>query len=296
MSTPATIAETLQEAARRLRGAGVPNDLLDAQTLLCHTLNRDRTWLIINYRETTQAEAHAEYVGLVERRAGGEPVQYITGKQEFFGLDFMVTPAVLIPRPESELIIEETIRIVAEAGWKTPTVVDVGTGSGCLAVVIAREVPTARVIAIDISGEALRVAQTNARLNGVEERIEFIEGDLLNPLSQNAHLIVSNPPYIASSEMATLQREVREWEPRLALTDEFDGLSHHRRLIDTAPEKLKVGGYLICEMGYQQAGPIRQIFDQGAPNVWDGPRLLTDLQGIERTFVARLRERPLKAG
>ncbi|MEY3282640.1 MAG: peptide chain release factor N(5)-glutamine methyltransferase [Acidobacteriota bacterium] len=283
MSSPPTIAETLQDAARRLREAGVPNDLLDAQTLLCFTLGRDRTWLIINYREA-MAESDSEvYTQLIARRATGEPLQYITGRQEFFGLDFAVSPAVLIPRPESELIVEEVVRL----GWPAPLIVDVGTGSGCLAVAIAREIPTARVIAIDIAAEALAVARQNAVSNGVAAQIEFVNGDLLGPLTTRASIIVSNPPYIAASEMDGLQREVRDWEPRGALTDEGDGLGFYRRLLHTAPAHLEPGGYLICEIGYQQAAAMRSLVESA---IWDGPRFLTDLQGYERTMVVRLRQ------
>lgn len=283
MSSPPTIAETLQDAARRLREAGVPNDLLDAQTLLCFTLGRDRTWLIINYREA-MAESDSEvYTQLIARRATGEPLQYITGRQEFFGLDFAVSPAVLIPRPESELIVEEVVRL----GWPAPLIVDVGTGSGCLAVAIAREIPTARVIAIDIAAEALDVARQNAVSNGVAAQIEFVNGDLLGPLTTRASIIVSNPPYIAASEMDGLQREVRDWEPRGALTDEGDGLGFYRRLLRTAPAHLEPGGYLICEIGYQQAAAMRSLVESA---IWDGPRFLTDLQGYERTMVVRLRQ------
>lgn len=283
MSSPPTIAETLQDAARRLREAGVPNDLLDAQTLLCFTLGRDRTWLIINYREA-MAESDSEvYTQLIARRATGEPLQYITGRQEFFGLDFAVSPAVLIPRPESELIVEEVVRL----GWPAPLIVDVGTGSGCLAVAIAREIPTARVIAIDIAAEALAVARQNAVSNGVAAQIEFVNGDLLGPLTTRASIIVSNPPYIAASEMDGLQREVRDWEPRGALTDEGDGLGFYRRLLHTAPAHLEPGGYLICEIGYQQAAAMRSLVESA---IWDGPRFLSDLQGYERTMVVRLRQ------
>jgi len=283
MSSPPTIAETLQDAARRLREAGVPNDLLDAQTLLCFTLGRDRTWLIINYREALAESDSEVYTQLIARRATGEPLQYITGRQEFFGLDFAVSPAVLIPRPESELIVEEVVRL----GWPAPLIVDVGTGSGCLAVAIAREIPTARVIAIDIAAEALAVARQNAVSNGVAAQIEFVNGDLLGPLTTRASIIVSNPPYIAASEMDGLQREVRDWEPRGALTDEGDGLGFYRRLLRTAPAHLEPGGYLICEIGYQQAAAMRSLVESA---IWDGPRFLTDLQGYERTMVVRLRQ------
>lgn len=290
MSEPTTIAGSLQLGSLRLRESGVQNDLLDAQTLLAFALGRDRTWLIVNYREPLDPTKDQLFSALVARRASGEPLQYITGRQEFFGLNFEVSPSVLIPRPESELIVEETIRLTAMSRWEAPLIVDVGTGSGCLAVAIAREIPAASVVAIDISSAALEVARRNAALNGVGDRIDFQSGNLLGSFGGRAHIIVSNPPYIAQSEMEGLQREVRDWEPRLALTDEADGLSLHRLLIGQAPARLQPGGYLICEIGYQQAGMARTLVNQAPAPVWEPPVFLTDLQGIERTIVARLRD------
>lgn len=268
--------------------ASVSNDLLDAQTLLAFALGRDRIWLIVNYREPIGEDVRKGYEALIERRAAGEPLQYITGRQEFFGLDFEVTPAVLIPRPESELIVEEVIRLVSDEEWASPLIVDVGTGSGCLAIAIAREVPEAEIIAIDISGAALEVARRNASRNGLSDRISFVEGDLLDPLTVRSHVIVSNPPYISAAEMADLQREVRDWEPQTALTDHGDGLSFYRRLLADAPRHLLPGGYLICEIGYGQAEAIRTLTDPGR---WE-LRFLNDLQGIQRTFVLRLKTSP----
>ena len=289
MSEPNTIAETLRRGALRLKESGVPNDLLDAQTLLAFALERDRTWLIVNYREPLDPEQEQLFRALIERRALGEPLQYITGQQEFFGLNFEVNRAVLIPRPESELIVEETIRLVGTSDWNEPLIVDVGTGSGCLAIAIARELPAARVVAIDISDAALEVAKRNTALNGMEGRIEFVVGDLLGPFQDQACVIVSNPPYVTREEMDDLQREVRDWEPRSALTDEADGLSLHRRLIREAVDHLRWDGYLICEIGYRHAEAARDLFVAPDSSPWEPPRFLTDLQGIERTLVARLR-------
>jgi release factor glutamine methyltransferase len=293
MSNSVTIAATLQAAANRLRGAGVANNVLDAQTLLGFALGRDRTWLIVNFRETLAPADIERYESLITRRASGEPLQYITGRQEFFGLDFEVTPAVLIPRPETELMVEEVIRLcsdVEEFRLTPPVIVDVGTGSGCLAVSIAREVAGASLTAIDISAAAIEVARRNALRNGVADRIEFLVGDLFEPLRsspEKAQIIVSNPPYIAAAEMDELQREVRDWEPWLALTDQGDGLGFYRRLLGEAPPHLEAGGYLIGEIGYRQAAALRTLVSH---EIWEEPCFLTDLQGIERTFVARLRQ------
>ena len=280
-----TIADTLKHASQQLRRADVPNDLLDAQTLLAHALGQDRTYLIIHFNQQLSDELLAHYQTLLARRATGEPLQYIVGKQEFYGLEFEVTPDVLIPRPETELLVEETLRLAANIAQ--PLILDVGTGSGCIAVTLARELDTAWLIATDISTAALVVARRNAKRNGVEARIEFIESDLLRAVNPDLKVdfLLSNPPYIATTEMPTLQREVRDWEPRLALTDCADGVSFYRRLLVAAPSYLKPGGRLIFEMGYQQAETIKAFVNR---TVWSEPKALRDLQGIERTLVLGL--------
>jgi release factor glutamine methyltransferase len=289
MSSSATIAETLKRASEYLREASVPNDLLDAQTLLAEALSRDRTYLIINFNKLLSDEERIKYQALIERRASGEPLQYITGHQEFFGLEFEVTPDVLIPRPETEIIIEETMSITQQAGLKRPLIVDVGTGSGCLAVTLAREIDRSRVIATDISTSALRVAKRNAARHGMISRIDLIAANLFDAFAEIpfADIIISNPPYVSRQELATLQREVRDWEPRVALTDFEDGLTFYRRLLKDAPARLKPGGHLICEMGYTQSDAIAAMID---PAVWSAPRILRDLQGIPRTIVSQIKD------
>jgi release factor glutamine methyltransferase len=282
----ATIAEALKEAGERLRAASVPNDLLDAQTLLAEAGGFDRTYLIINFNQQLSEGILSAFRTMVDRRAAGEPLQYITGRQEFFGLDFEVTPDVLIPRPETELIVEEAIRIVQLYGVARPVIVDVGAGSGCIAVALARELADARVIASDVSEAALRVARRNAARHGLGDRVDFIASDLLDAFAEEefADFILSNPPYVSEKEMPSLQREVRDWEPRAALTDSNDGLSLYRRLLKDAPSRLRPGGHLICEMGYTQSEMISNMIDR---RVWGAPKLLDDLQGIPRTIVLR---------
>jgi release factor glutamine methyltransferase len=282
----ATIAEALKEAGERLRAASVPNDLLDAQTLLAEALGKDRTYLIINFNQQLSEGILSAFRTMVDRRAAGEPLQYITGRQEFFGLDFEVTPDVLIPRPETELIVEEAIRIVQLDEVVRPVIVDVGAGSGCIAVALARELAGARVIASDVSEAALRVARRNAARHGLGDRVDFIASDLLDAFAEEefADFILSNPPYVSEKEMPSLQREVRDWEPRAALTDSNDGLSLYRRLLKDAPSRLRPGGHLICEMGYTQSEMISNMIDSRA---WGAPKLLDDLQGIPRTIVLR---------
>jgi release factor glutamine methyltransferase len=286
MFSSTTIAETLKRASEYLREAAVPNDLLDAQTLLAEALGRDRTYLIVNFNELLTDDERIKYQALIERRASGEPLQYIIGHQEFFGLEFEVTPDVLIPRPETEIIVEETMIIVQQAQFNRPLIVDAGTGSGCLAITLAREIEGLRAIATDISIAALQVAKRNAARHGMSSRIDFIAADLFDvfPEIPFADIIISNPPYVSREEMPTLQREVRDWEPRFALTDFDDGLTFHRRLLKDAPARLKPGGYLICEMGYTQSDAITAMID---PAVWAELRILRDLQGIPRTIVTR---------
>lgn len=281
-----TIAETLKQASQQLRAAAVANDLLDAQTLLAEALGKDRTYLIVNFNEQLDDKLLARYQILIERRSAGEPLQYITGHQQFFGLEFEVTPSVLIPRPETEIIVEEVIRLVELNKTSAPVIVDVGTGSGCIAVTLARELENAKVTACDISEAALNVARRNAAKHELSDRIEFVNSDLLSAFSEDllADFILSNPPYVAANELSTLQREVRDWEPDLALTDFADGLSFYRRLINQAPARLKAGAYLICELGYAQSEAVMAMAD---PIVWDEPRLLDDLQSIPRTVVLK---------
>ncbi len=286
MAPSTTIAETLRQAGEHLRAASVANDLLDAQTLLAEALGQDRTYLIINFNQQLSGDVRSKFQAMIERRATGEPLQYITGHQQFFGLDFAVTPDVLIPRPETELAVEETIRLVQQNRIVNSVIVDVGAGSGCIAVTLAREIGDARVMASDLSLAALRVARRNADRNGVADRVEFVATDLLDAFAERsfADFILSNPPYVAEGEMPTLQREVRDWEPRLALTDGDDGLSFYRLLLRDVPARLKPGGHLICEMGHTQSEKISAMVDR---EVWTEPRLLDDLQGIPRTIVLR---------
>ena len=285
---PATIAETLKLASKQLREASVANDLLDAQTLLAEALGKDRTYLIVNFNEQLSDELLAGYQRLIARRASGEPLQYITGHQEFFGLEFEVTPAVLIPRPETELIVEEVIRLVDVHKIAKPVIVDVGTGSGCIAIALARELEDAKVTAVDISETALEIARRNAAKHELADRVRFVNSDLLAafPEIQFADFILSNPPYVAVHELPTLQREVRDWEPHTALTDNADGLSFYRRLLNETPIRLKPGGFLICELGFGQSETVSAMADS---QVWSEVRLLDDLQSIPRTLVLRRR-------
>src|SRR6202142_1172160 len=239
------IRSALKEAMSQLRAAKVPSHTLAAELLLIHALGRDRTWLYTHPEEALAAAAAEKYFSLVARRAGGEPTQYLTGKQEFWGLEFEVTPAVLIPRPETEHVMEVALarlgprgpKIYMETGLPRERlrVADVGTGSGCLAISLAYELPHAEVFATDISAPALEVARRNATRHAAADHIHFLQADLLEALRPELHsfdLIVSNPPYVGRNESAELQREVRDHEPDAALFAGPTGVEIYARLIE----------------------------------------------------------------
>jgi release factor glutamine methyltransferase len=225
----------------------------------------------------------------VERRAAGEPAQYLTGHQEFYGLDFIVTPDVLIPRPETEFLIERVMKLALESKQDSPQIVDVGTGSGCIAVTLAKLLPGARLIATDVSSAALKVARQNAERHGLHDHIEFLEGDLMAPLAKRrledcVDILASNPPYVNEDGRQLLQREVREWEPHEALFGGADGLDFYRRLIVESPSYLKPGGFAVLEIGFSQLDSISEVVKAGGFEVVDITR---DLRGIPRTLCLR---------
>ncbi len=286
METGLTIAAAVVEAAQVLRRAGVPEARREAASLLEHVTGRDRTFLITSAETTLAPEDVSRLRRLVERRAAGEPLQYITGHQEFYKLDFEVTPDVLIPRPETELLVETALDLLDE--MESPALIlDVGTGSGCIAVSLLHEQADARAIGIDISERALRVASRNAARAGVDERLRLLAADgfnALDPSSARFDLIVSNPPYVAEDAVDALQREVRDHEPRLALTPGGDGLSVIRALLADAPRFLKPGGHLLVEIGFDQHEAVERLVD---PRIWRLLAIHKDLQGIPRTVALR---------
>jgi len=278
---PASIGTALREAARTLEATGISEPRLDAVALMSHVLGRDRTFLVAHPEATIAERQLKQFEEFVARRTMGEPLQYITGHQEFFKLDFEVTPDVLIPRPETELVVETVLELVHPDTQFT--FADLGTGSGCLAVSILHEYRKARAIAIDISEQALRVAQRNAERHRVADRLRLVQSDLFEAILIKASLdlIVSNPPYVSDNEMKTLQREVQR-EPRLALAGGSDGLALIRRLLLEAPGHLKPGGYLVFEFGINQDGAIRDLLDR---EIWSLLEIRNDLQQIPRMIV-----------
>ena len=278
-----TLAETVAAARERLVAGGIPSDEApgDAEVLARHVLGWDLTRYVLSRIEEPPRAFSSRYDAVIARRLAREPVSQIVGVREFWGLEFEVTRDVLTPRPETELIVEESLAAFPRRP-RGMAIVDVGTGSGCLAVALAKEFPEADVIATDISEAALAVGQRNARKHGVHNRIAFIHCDLL-PSRQAVDLIVSNPPYIPRRDAPSLAPEVRDFEPDVALFADEDGLQFYRRLFEEAARnQLRPGGRLIVELGYDQRG---RVADLAARHGWRVLKVRDDLQGIPRTMV-----------
>jgi len=298
------VRSALREGMVRLRAANTPSHTLAAELLLMHALGHDRAWLYTHSDDSLDPAAAEKYFALIARRTTGEPTQYLTGKQEFWGLEFEVTPAVLIPRPETEHVVEVALERLGARGIKVDMrtgepspplrIADVGTGSGCLAVTLAYELPHAEIVATDISAAALEVARRNAARHGVSDRIHFLQTNLLETLLHESRvtnhesrlfdLIVSNPPYVARNEASTLQREVREHEPETALFGGPTGVENYQRLIEQAGALLAPRGILVLEIGYDLAEPVRKMFH--VQPVWANVSVTHDLAGIPRVLAA----------
>lgn len=281
-----TLYDQVERARQRLVRAGIPagDARLDAELLARHVLGWDRVAFLSRQREPAPPDFPDRYEHVLARRARREPVAFIIGSREFWGLDFEVTAAVLIPRPETELIVEEALAAYAD---RTPPahIVDVGTGSGCVAVALACEFSAARVTAIDVSRAALDVARRNAGRHRVADRIRFVQASLLAGVQGPIDLIVSNPPYVPGGEIRTLQAEVSAHEPWPALDGGRDGLDLLHRLADEAARLLGSGGLLIMEFGHGQEPGVRDVL---APvSGWTIVKIRLDLQDIPRVVVAR---------
>jgi release factor glutamine methyltransferase len=293
----------LKTAMARLRAAGVPSATLAAELLLMHTLGRDRAWLYAHPEYAFDAETTEHYFSLIARRAAGVPTQHLTGKQEFWGLEFEVTPEVLIPRPETEHVVEVALARLGPPDWNARAaavadgeglcIADVGTGSGCIAVALAHQLPGARIVATDISAAALAVAGRNAARHGVADRIEFLESNLMDYFlgsslvphhsSLSFDLIVSNPPYVAFAARETLPREVREHEPAVALFAGETGAELYPPLIGQSARMLNHGGVLVIELGHDSLERVLPLFGAG----WEEVETTLDLAGIPRVLAAR---------
>ncbi len=256
-----TVRRILDWTTQHLRTHGSESPRLDAEILLAHARGCRRIDLYTRYDETLTDEQRTTMRDLVQRRAKHEPVAYLVGKREFYNLDFRVTADVLIPRPDTETLVMELLAAIEAV--KEPRVLDLGTGSGCIAVSIAKNREDAIVTAIDLSEKALEVARGNAESNGVAGRMEFLRGDLFAPLSRGAlfDAVASNPPYVRSDEMESLQPDARLHEPHGALDGGPEGLDVTKRVVAEAPEFLKPGGVIMIEIGHQQADAVRGLLE-----------------------------------
>jgi len=283
------ILEVIQRTTPYFEKQGVESPRLTIELLLAHLLKKRRLDLYLEFERELDDATLGKLREMVRRRASGEPLQYITGEADFCGLKFAVDRRVLIPRPETELLVEtvlERMKSRVQSSESRVRMVDLCTGSGCIAVTLAKRLEAAEVYATDVSAEALAVAQANARRHGVEKNIRFFSGDLLEvlPDSLRADAIVSNPPYIASGDWARLPKEVREFEPVQALVAGEDGLNFYRRIVAGARRFLLPDGFLCLELGDGQCPAVTRLC---AENGWAVEDVLKDLQGRERVMVAR---------
>jgi len=284
---PMSIRRAIRDAEGRLRRKGLLSPGLDAEILLSFCLGMDRTGLL---REGDRPVAPGEmqtFNDLLERRLRGEPVAYIVGRREFWSLDLKVSPAVLVPRPETEILVQAVLETARRSGTSAPRILEIGTGSGAVSVALARELISARIFATDLSPEALRVARENAAVHGVADRIFFIACNLLEPFSGSLDMIASNPPYLSEAEYEGLPVEIRDYEPKGALLAGPGGTEFHRAIIRHAGAHLREGGWLFLEIGFGQKDPVRALLDQAGH--FDSVLFTGDYAGIDRVVTARRR-------
>jgi release factor glutamine methyltransferase len=273
-----TIAEALNYGSSALQDNEVVEPRRESALLLSLALKRDRAYLIAHPEIELSYGDEQAFRKYIERRAGHEPFQYIANQQEFFGLDFRVTPDVLIPRPETEILVEKAIATIK--GVPSPRFCEIGVGSGCISVTILKIVEAARGLATDISRPTIEIARLNAEKHGVADRLRLQVSDVFESVEpEGFNLVASNPPYVPARDISTLQPEVRDFEPVTALTDGSDGLSIVERLVRESPRYLKSGGSLLIEIGFNQGEAVSRMF---SPDTWETVELLPDLQDIPR--------------
>ncbi len=275
-----TVLKIIDWTKSYLTGKGVENARLEAEWLLCEALSLDRVGLYLNFDKPLQDEELATFRSMVSRRARREPLQHILGSQEFMGLEYRTTAAALIPRHDTEVLVNEALKAAPDTG----RVLDIGSGSGCVAISIAKNLPEATVISVDISREAIELADRNAALNSVS--VEFRHGSLFDPVKgERFNLIVSNPPYIPAADIKSLQPEVRDFEPRAALDGGIDGLDFYRLITPAAPDYLLPGGWLLLEVGAGQSAAVTEMF---AVSGFSAIFSAKDHAGIERVVGGRI--------
>jgi len=287
-----TVGKIIDWTTAHLRKHGSESPRLEAEILLAHSRGCPRIQLYVQYNDLLTDDQRATMRDLVKRRAQAEPVAYLVGHREFFALDFCVTPDVLVPRPETETLVLQLIAAVKSLS--NPRILDVGTGSGCIAIAAAVNVPGAIVTATDISAKALEVARENVRRHGVAERVGILEGDLFAPLASGAQfeIVASNPPYVADGEMETLPADIRLHEPHLALRAGRDGLDVITRLIAEAPKHLAPEGLVLIEISPEQAPAVAALVK--ASGKFEPARMIKDAAGSERVVMARLKSAIIK--
>jgi release factor glutamine methyltransferase len=278
------LKQALAAAVNHLEASDVGSPRLNAETLLMFVLGVNRAYLYAHPERELTSDEQAGYDDVIAQRSTGMPSQYITGHQEFWGLDFVVSPAVLIPRPETEHLVETVLGLAR--GVAAPRIVDVGTGSGCIALALAHELKSAEVYGIDLSDDALEIARANAARLQLKDRVRFVQSNVLEALAgvHDFDFVVSNPPYVGKDEADKVQRSVFEFEPRMAVFSGESGLDVIRPLIEQASVALKSGGWLAMEIGYSMRDIVLELLD---PTMWDDVRVVPDLQGIPRVMAAR---------
>ena len=285
-----TVLKLLQWTTEYFQRNNVSEPRTSAEVLLAHVLAEDRLFLYLNYDRPMETSELTAYRACIKRRLGGEPNQYITGLQEFWSLPLRVSPDVLIPRPETEVLVEAVLGFLDTADPNV-NILDLGTGSGAIAIALARELPAARIVAADLSMAALRLAQENAKSTQVDERIFFVRSDMFGAIpggSQKFKVVVTNPPYISHDEMSELPREIRDFEPHHALEGGPDGLTAIRHIIAEVPTILSQAGALIMEMGADQAESVSALVTDSQH--YESYRIIKDYSGLDRVLVAVKKE------
>jgi release factor glutamine methyltransferase len=285
-----TVTEFLNWGTRRLDENRVENPRMNAELLLAHSLGLSREGLYIRLKDELTEEAGLRFKELVRRRLSGEPLQYILGKQQFWSIDLRVDPRVLIPRPDTEILVAQAVSILSAMSCSAPPfVLEIGTGSGAVAISVRKEVKRIRMVATDLSRDALLVARENAKGAGLLGEIQFLCGDLFSPFRRSESglfdMILSNPPYISLTEIEKLSTEVRDHEPRVALNGGADGLDFYRAMAIQAPCYLRTGGWLLVEMGQGQGVGIKNLLEERGG--FSEPEFVRDLSGMERVLKAQ---------
>lgn len=290
------LTEAIDWAVDALAAGGIDDPRFEAELLLTGALNIKKSELVLYQSKSVEEKNFQRYQELVKRRLKHEPTAYLLGNQPFLGLNIIVNRSVLIPRPETELLAEKVMALIKEnnsphlpagrhglnVGNQKIVIADIGTGSGCIAIALAKGLPQAEVYAIDSSSDALKVAKQNAEQYHVADRCHFIKGNLLDPLKEPVDLIVANPPYIPSAEIKKLQPEVRDWEPKQALDGGKDGLDYIRKIIAESPKHLKPNGRLMMEFGFGQAAEIEKL----AAAIFNQYEVVKDYAGIPRLLIS----------